>query len=49
MLVVGPIDPCNLREMPLSVFVDREGRLRSAALELSILIFEAGSNALLAE
>jgi hypothetical protein len=30
------VDPCHLREMPLTVLVDREDRSRSAMLELSV-------------
>jgi hypothetical protein len=44
------VDPCHLREMPLTVLVDREGRLAiSHAGVVDPLVFEADINALLAE
>ena len=44
------VDPCHLREMPLTVLVDREGRLAiSHAGVVDPLVFEADSNALLPE
>lgn len=44
------VDPCHLREMPLTVLVDREGRVAiSHAGVVDPLVFEADINALLAE
>src|SRR3984893_16805958 len=44
------VDPCHLREMPLTVLVDREGRIAiSHAGVVDPLVFEADINALLAE
>jgi hypothetical protein len=44
------VDPYHLREMPLTVLVDREGRLAiSHAGVVDPLVFEADINALLAE
>jgi hypothetical protein len=51
MLVVGLLfDPCHLGEMPLTVLVDREGRIAiSHAGVVDPLVFETDINALLAE
>jgi hypothetical protein len=44
------VGPCHLREMPLTVLVDREGRLAiSHAGVVDSLVFEADINALFAE
>jgi hypothetical protein len=44
------VDPCHLREMPLTVLIDREGRIAiSHTGVVDPLVFEAGINALLAE
>jgi NADPH:quinone reductase-like Zn-dependent oxidoreductase len=44
------VDPCHLREMPLTVLVDREGRIAiSHAGVVDPLAFEADINALLVE
>ena len=44
------VDPCHLREMRLTVLVDREGRIAiSHAGVVDPLVFEADINALLAE
>ena len=44
------VDPCHLRKMPLTVLVDREGRIAiSHAGVVDPLVFEAEINALLAE
>jgi hypothetical protein len=44
------VDPCHLREMPLTVLVDREGRIAiSHAGVVDPLVFEADINAILAE
>ena len=44
------VDPCQLREMPLTVLVDREGGIAiSHAGVVDLLAFEADVNALLAE
>ena len=47
VLVVGPfVDPCHLREMPLTVRVDREERIAiSHAGDVGRLIFEADISA----
>jgi hypothetical protein len=43
-------DPCHLREMPLTVLVDRDGRIAiSRAGVVDPLVFESDINALLAE
>ena len=44
------VDPCHLREMPLTVLVDREDRIAiSHAGDVDLVLFEADINALLAE
>ena len=44
------VDPCHLREMPLTVLVDREGPIAiSRAGVVDPLVVEADINALLAE
>ena len=44
------VDPCHLREMPVTVLVDREDRIAiSHAGVVDPLVFEADINALLAE
>jgi hypothetical protein len=44
------VDPCHLREMPLTALVDREERIAiSHAGDFGLLIFEAVISALLAE
>ena len=44
------VDPCHLRERPLIVLVDREGRIAiSHAGDVGLVVFEADINALLAK